>query len=262
MGDNMRLTEVMTIVRNDEIAEDIFDLVITGENTKIMNQPGQFVNIKVNEVSEPILRRPISICEIDKANNKFRMIYRTEGKGTKLLSQKQKGDKIDILGPLGTGFPEFDVKENETALLVGGGIGVPPLYELAKRLHKKGIKVVTVLGFAGKKNVFFEEEFRSHSEVYVATVDGSYGSKGYVTDIIENNNIDFDVIYACGPTPMLKALDLKYKSDKRGYLSFEERMACGIGACYACVCKTNNGGYSRVCKEGPVFSLGEVKYDE
>lgn len=254
----MRKVEKMSIVSQTQIAKNVFELVLTGELVQTMLQAGQFVNIKVNEVAYPILRRPISICEINHELKQFTVIYRAEGEGTKLLSAKQPGEVIDILGPLGTGFDIQEIKESETVVLVGGGIGVPPMYEMAKRLSSLNIKVISVLGFASKADVFYEEKFASFGDVFVATMDGSHGFKGHVLELIEANGIEFDWIFGCGPKVMLKGIDEKYGQTKQGYLSYEERMACGIGACYACVCKLNNGKMARVCKEGPVFKLGEV----
>ena len=189
------------------------------------------------------------------------MIYRAEGKGTTLLSKKKTGDKLDILGPLGHGFPVNEAKQGETALLVGGGIGVPPLYELSQQLVNHGVKVVHVLGFQSENAVFYEKEFASLGKTYVATVDGSYGHKGFVTNVIDSKGIAFDRLYSCGPTPMLSTLAHEYKH-KKVYLSLEERMGCGIGACFACVCHTadnpNGHTYKKVCSDGPVFKAGEV----
>ena len=230
-GSFMRKVQNMTIVSQQSIAKNIYELVLSGDLVQAMLQPGQFVNIKINEVAYPLLRRPISICDIDHERNQFTVIYRAEGEGTTLLSQKQAGETVDILGPLGTGFDIEEVKANETVVLVGGGIGVPPMYEMAKRLHEKGHSVIAVLGFASACDVFYEEEFKAYADVHIATMDGSHG---------------------------FKAIDEQFGQTKKGYLSFEDRMACGIGACYACVCQLNNGKMARVCKEGPVFKLGEV----
>ena len=258
----MRKLEKMAIVRQTEIATSVFELVLTGNLVSTMLQAGQFVNIKINEVSEPLLRRPISICNIDYKNLELTVIYRTEGNGTTLLSQKKCGEFVDILGPLGTGFDLSEVTKNQTVLLVGGGIGVPPMYETAKRLSESGINVISVLGFRSSSDVFYEEKFKTYGDVYVATMDGTHGFEGNVVELIQSQNLDFDVLFACGPKVMLRALDETFKDSKQGYLSFEERMACGIGACYACVCDLNNGKMARVCKEGPVFKLGEVSYHE
>lgn len=251
--------ENMTVVKQQEIAHSIFELTLKGELVSEMKQPGQFVHLKVSNSFEPLLRRPISICNIDQEEKQFTMIYRAEGRGTKLLSMKAAGERIDVLGPLGNGFPVEEAVPGETALLVGGGIGVPPLYELSQRLTTRGVKVVHVLGFQSKDVAFYEEKFASLGETYIATVDGSLGTKGFVTDVIEGENINFDLLYSCGPTPMLKALENNY-NDKKLFLSLEERMACGIGACFACVCKTSKEGtgYKKVCSDGPVFRSGEV----
>lgn len=254
----MRKIESMTIISQKLIAKNIYELVLSGNLVKGMLQAGQFVNIKVNEVAYPLLRRPISICEINHELNQFTVIYRAEGEGTKLLSQKRAGEQVDILGPLGTGFDIEEVATSETVLLVGGGIGVPPMYEMAKRLHEKGNKVIAVLGFASTCDVFYEEEFKAYADVYIATMDGSHGFKGNVVELMNEKQLDFDWIYGCGPKVMLKAINEQFGQTKKGYLSFEERMACGIGACYACVCQLNSGKMVRVCKEGPVFKLGEV----
>ena len=258
----MRKIEKMMIVSQKEIASHVFELVLKGDLVQTMLQAGQFVNIKINEVSDPILRRPISICEINQTLSQLTVIYRTEGVGTTLLSQKKCGEFVDILGPLGTGFDLTEIKDNTTVLLVGGGIGVPPMYETAKRLSAQGKKVIAVLGFKRAVDVFYEEKFKHFAKVYIATVDGSHGFKGNVLELIQHEELNFDFILACGPKVMLRALDEAFKGEKQGYLSFEERMACGIGACYACVCRLNTGRLARVCKEGPVFKLGEVSYDE
>ncbi|MDQ0270304.1 dihydroorotate dehydrogenase electron transfer subunit [Cytobacillus purgationiresistens] len=253
--------EMCEVISQSQIASHIYKLTLRGGLVHEMDEPGQFVHLKIAEQMDPILRRPISIAEIDHKHSEFTMIYRAEGKGTKLLANKKQGDVIDVLGPLGHGFPIAATEKGETALLVGGGIGVPPLFELSKQLVKKGVKVVHVLGFQASEAVFYEKEFTTLGTTYVATVDGSYGSKGFVTDIIGDNKLSFDVLYTCGPTPMLKALEQKY-IDKEVYLSLEERMGCGIGACFACVCHTGDDpqghSYKKVCSDGPVFRAGEV----
>jgi dihydroorotate dehydrogenase electron transfer subunit len=189
------------------------------------------------------------------------MIYRAEGKGTTLLSKKVPGQLVDVLGPLGHGFPVEEAPVGGTALLVGGGIGVPPLYELSKQLTARSVRPIHVLGFASEADVIYREAFAKLGDTYVATVDGSCGEKGFVTDVIDKRGLAFDVLYACGPTGMLKALDSKFRGVK-GFLSLEERMGCGIGACYACVCKVQDdptgSDYRKVCSDGPVFPIGEV----
>lgn len=255
----MKLTEDMLVMKNEEIAPGIYELVLKGENVRLMKEAGQFVNIQL-EGKGLVLRRPFSICEINLPEKEFKVIYRVQGEGTGYLAGIEAGERLNVFGPLGMGFPEPALKEGETALLIGGGIGTPPLYELARRLHGRGNKVITVLGFQDKDGVFYEGEFSQFSEVHVATMDGSYGYKGNVLELIGHLQLDFDVLYACGPMAMLKAIQEAYAKEKRGYISLEERMACGIGACYGCVC--DKGGelpyQKRVCKEGPVFALNEV----
>lgn len=254
----MKKTSKMLILSQKELAKNIFEITLRGDLSEYKTA-GQFVNIKINDDPYPTLRRPISICDIDFKNNILTLIYRAEGLGTKALSKKQIGEKLDILGPLGTGFNYSKVKKNEIVLLIGGGVGIPPLYELAKKLHSKDIKIITILGFSSKDVIFYEENFKKLSNVlYISTIDGSYGFKGNVLEVIDNYNIDFDWIFSCGPKPMLKWIDEKYSSTKRGFISLEERMACGIGACYACVCNSKDGKSKRVCKDGPVFKLGEI----
>lgn len=254
----MGKVQKMQVVSHKEIAKQIYELILSGDLVQTMWQAGQFVNVKVTEVNEPLLRRPISICNLNHELNQLTLIYRAEGYGTKLLATKQMGDVVNILGPLGSGYDLSKVNSQATALLVGGGIGVPPMYELAKKLAANGNKVVAVLGFRSHEEVFYEEAFKVYAEVHITTVDGSHGFKGNVLEVVETKKLDFDWIFGCGPTVMLKAIDKRYGKTKKGYLSFEERMACGIGACYACVCQLNNGKVARVCKEGPVFKLGEV----
>ena len=255
----MKLTEDMLVIKNQELAPGIYELVLRGENVRLMKEAGQFVNVQL-EGKGFVLRRPFSICEINSPEKEFKIIFRVQGEGTEHLAGIEAGERLNIFGPLGKGFPESALAEGETALLIGGGIGTPPLYELARRLHDRGNRVITVLGFQDRDGVFYEEEFSRYSEVHIATMDGSYGYKGNVLELIEDLGLDFDILYACGPMAMLKAIQEAYGKDKRGYISLEERMACGIGACYGCVCdKEGDSPYQkRVCKEGPVFGLNEV----
>ena len=209
----------------------------------------------------PLLRRPISIASIDKDERTFTIIYRSQGRGTSLLAVKTAGEEVDVLGPLGNGFPVSEARQGETAILVGGGIGVPPMFELAKQLAQNGVSVISVLGFQCANVVFYEKELARFGEVYVATVDGSYGKKGFVTDILAEFDFLADYVFACGPTPMLRAIQ-SGKFGSKTYLSLEERMGCGIGACFACVCHTkadpHGFSYKKVCSDGPVFEAGEV----
>ncbi|MBW8348605.1 dihydroorotate dehydrogenase electron transfer subunit [Bacillus sp. IITD106] len=253
--------EKMLVVSHSQIAKDIFELTLEGNLVKVMNEPGQFVHIRTNPGLDPLLRRPISIASIEKEKNQFTVIYRAEGKGTKLLSMNVEGSQIDVLGPLGNGFPIDEIQPGETALLVGGGIGVPPLYELAKQLNNQGTKTIHVLGFETAEKAFYEEKFSELGETFIATVDGSHGTRGFVTNVIDEKEINFDVLYSCGPTPMLRALEERYHS-RKAYLSLEQRMGCGIGACFACVCHLaddpSGSKYVKICSDGPVFPIGKV----
>ncbi|AYC29184.1 dihydroorotate dehydrogenase electron transfer subunit [Paenisporosarcina cavernae] len=252
--------ERMQIVRHKQLAENIFELTCIGQLVSEMKEPGQFVHVRVSDSYEPLLRRPISIASIDRETLEFTMIYRADGRGTTLLSRKQVGEELDVLGPLGHGFPLHHDEKGSTVLLVGGGIGVPPLYELSKRLNENGIQTIHVLGFLTESVVFYEEKFRALGETIVCTIDGSRGTKGFVTDAIEVLPANFQTYYACGPTPMLRALQHQMPTIP-GFLSFEERMGCGIGACFACVCKTESlpdKEYVKICSDGPVFPAGVI----
>lgn len=253
----MRKQEKMSIVSQQRIARDVFEIVLKGDLISTMLQAGQFVNVKTGD-GGLILRRPISICSIDYEKSELTLIYRACGAGTKELSQKISGEYVDILGPLGTGFDIDKIQADETVMLVGGGIGVPPMYETARRLSDRGNKVIVVLGFASKADVFYEEKFRKLTDVYVATMDGSYGFGGHVVQLIQAKELEFDWILGCGPHVMLHSIANEYGGLKKGFLSFEERMACGIGACYACICEMKDGSRTRVCKEGPVYDMSEV----
>jgi len=234
------------IISNKKIAKDVYEMVLEG-NTSYIRRPGQFINI---ELEGFYLRRPISICEY--TENTIRIIYKIVGEGTQELSTLKPGRVLDILTGLGNGF---DISKSQKPLLIGGGVGTPPMYELCKQLIKQGKKPIVVLGFNSKEDVFYEEEFKNlGAEVHISTADGSYGTKGFVTDIIKDL-INYDYYYACGPKNMLKAVyDL---IEKDGELSFEERMGCGFGACMGCSCKTKSGS-KRVCLNGPVFNKEEV----
>ena len=315
-----------SVVENTLIADNIFKLVLEDSFPHDEFKPGKFLHVKCSKGLDPLLRRPMSICDISDDERYLTVLYRKEGRGTTLLSEYQAGEKIDILAPLGNNFElpsEYENGENSTGdlqkqcltkkvLLIGGGIGVPPLYYLGRKLKAAGHSIVSILGFNAAKDVFYENEFKSLGEVFVTTVDGSYGMKGFVTDAlagIENAEIEdcgpssrtahnrtssrlrrtndrsvlqvhedheddenaeiedcepsYDVMYSCGPKSMLKALQSRISSDKLAYMSLEERMGCGVGACLACVCNYNEGferdkNYSRVCTEGPVYKLHEI----
>lgn len=245
--------ETCLIMRNDKIAKDTYRMQLQGKIAQDM-KPGQFVNIKVDGY---MLRRPISICSIE-SKNEFVIVYKVVGDGTKVLSELSARRMLDVFGPLGSSYPIHE--ELEEVLLIGGGVGVPPLYELAKQYRAIDKKVNVVLGFNDAASVFYVNEFeRLGARVVVATMDGSYGVKGTVMDAIKEKGITCDFTYSCGPIPMLKAVESAYT---KGYMSFESRMACGIGACMACVAKDKKeeNMYHRICKEGPVFPIGKVEY--
>lgn len=256
----MILQDRMKICKTRQIANNIIEMVLEGSLVKEIASPGQFVHIRVTDTFEPLLRRPISIASYDKKHEQLTLIFRAEGKGTQLLAAKAVGDTLNVLGPLGNGFSADHSESGETALLIGGGIGVPPLYQLSKELTAKGVKCVHVLGFQTATAVFYEEEFAALGETRIVTADGSAGESGFVTDSLARNPVDFTTYYTCGPTPMLHAVQQAFQEQK-GFLSFEQRMGCGIGACFACVCETQQGqaaAYVKVCSDGPVFPAGVV----
>ena len=251
-----REKERAVVVSQEKIATDIYSLWFC-EEAKKKKKAGQFISMYTND-SGKLLPRPISICEIDKENKQLRVVYRVTGEntGTEQFSKLVSGDEIEILGPLGNGFP---LKEKK-AFLIGGGIGIPPMLELAKQLDAEKQIVV---GY--RDELFLTEELSENGEVYVATEDGSAGTKGNVLDAIRENGLTADIIYACGPTPMLRALKTYAEENNiECYISMEERMACGIGACLACVCKSKEKDHhtnvhnKRICKDGPVFLATEV----
>lgn len=240
------------IISNQKIARDTYRMEIQAGMVKDM-KPGQFVNIKVEGY---MLRRPISICSIE--DHSFVIIYKVVGDGTRKLSTMRTQSLLDLFGPLGSSYPIHE--ELKEVLLIGGGVGVPPLYETAKQYRKLNKDVYVALGFQDAQSVFYVNEFeRLGAHVVVATMDGSMGVQGTVMDAIQRANITCDFIYSCGPRPMLKAVEAAYT---KGYMSFESRMACGIGACMACVAKDKKeeNMYHRICKEGPVFPIGKVEY--
>ena len=239
---------IYKVIANTPLTREVYRMVLEGD-TQWIKRPGQFVNIELEGL---YLRRPISICDWD--DKTITIIYKVVGKGTEQMSRMQAGVELDVLTGLGNGFNP-DV-ENHKPLLVGGGVGVPPLYNLAKTLIADGRKVSVVLGFNTASEVFYADEFKAlGADVYVSTADGSMGVKGFVTDAIREAAIDFDYFYSCGPLPMLKALC--GCTDVKGELSFEERMGCGFGACMGCSCKTLTGN-KRICKEGPVMRREEI----
>lgn len=241
---------IFEISENIPLTKSVYKMTLLGDTSDI-TKPGQFVNIKLDGL---FLRRPISVNDVE--GDKLTLIYKVVGKGTEQMSNMVCGETLDILTGLGNGY---DIsKSGKTPLLIGGGVGVPPLYMLAKRLIEKGEDVSVILGFNTKDEIFYEDEFKAlGAKVYVTTVDGSYGIKGFVTTAMEA--LDYTYTYTCGPEPMLKAV---YKMSKTsGEYSFEERMGCGFGACMGCSCKTLYGN-KRICKDGPVLVKEEIIWEK
>ncbi len=237
---------IFTIVKNEPLTKDVFKMELSGDTSDI-TASGQFVNIKLDGL---FLRRPISVY--DYSEGTLVIIYKVVGEGTEVMSGYKEGDKLDILTGLGNGYALE--MSGEKPLLIGGGVGVPPLYNLCKKLIAEGKKPSVIIGFNTKDEVFCEEDFKAlGAEVYVTTVDGSYGIRGFVTDALEN--VDYTYFFTCGPEPMLKAVYNATKTE--GQFSFEERMGCGFGACMGCSCKTKYGN-KRICKDGPVLKKEEI----
>ena len=244
------------VVSQEALAADIYSMWIEAPEIAAAAKPGQFFSVYTKDAGR-LLPRPISICETDKGRGRLRIVYRVAGAGTAEFSGYRAGDDIAVMGPLGNGFP----LKSKKAFLIGGGIGIPPMLELSKNLEcEKQI----VLGY--RDELFLNREFEPFGRVYVATEDGSAGTKGNVLDAIRENGLTADVIYACGPTPMLRALKAYAQERKiECWISLEERMACGIGACLACVCRSTDVDEhshvhnKRICKDGPVFSAQEVE---
>ena len=252
------------IIKKEEIIENIYKFSVKSEEIANVAKPGQFLEIKVSEDIEPLLRRPISIFNIDKENSLVEFIFQVRGRGTEILKSRRVGENLDILGPLGDGT--FSIKEYDNVAIIGGGIGTYPLYELAKELKGKAKKVTMYMGFRNKDLVTLEKEFADVvDELVITTDDGSYKQKGYAIDVLKENaeKEKIDVIFACGPTPMLKAVQA-FAAEKGIYseISLEERMGCGIGACLGCATKILEGDgfkYGHVCKDGPVFDTTRVE---
>lgn len=243
-----QLGEIQSV---ETIARDTVQLVFKNEWIASQATPGQFLHITAEGHT---LRRPISIADVDKNRVEITILFKVIGTGTEAIATYQPGMMLDVLGPLGNGFPEG---AERSVLLIGGGIGVPPLYYLGKKLYQSGVKVTSILGFQTKASVFYEEEFKALGTTYIVTDDGSYGTRGLVTDVISQVR-SFEKYYTCGPVPMLRAVQQTI-TEQPGYISLEERMGCGIGACYACVIPAHNDDeYAKVCKDGPVFVSSEV----
>lgn len=237
---------IYEIKSNIKLVESVYETVLLGD-TSSLRSPGQFINIKIDGL---FLRRPISVCDYDE--NSITIIYKVVGEGTQLMSEMQSGEKLDVLCGLGNGFDTS--KSGDNPVLIGGGVGVPPMYNLCKKLISEGKKVTVILGFNNADEIFYEDKFKAlGADVKVTTVDGSYGIKGYVTDALKDTNYTY--FYACGPMPMFKAIE--NTATTSGQYSFEERMGCGFGACMGCSCKTKYGN-KRICKDGPVLEREEI----
>ena len=240
--------QILRITGNVPAAESVYRMTLEGPELE-EQKPGQFVNIRLEGL---YLRRPISVC--DSEEGRLTLIYKTVGKGTERMSRMQPGETLDVLTGLGNGYDL--TRAGDRPLLLGGGVGVPPLYMLARKLREQGKAVTAVLGFNRRQEVFGEAEFRALGcGVTVTTADGSYGTKGFVTDALPEN---YSYFYTCGPEPMLKAV--YGKTVTSGQFSFEERMGCGFGACMGCSCKTITG-YKRICREGPVLEKEEILWN-
>lgn len=240
-----------TVLSNEKIADSIYLMVLDGD-TSAFTKPGQFLNIKLDGL---FLRRPISVCDYD--DDTITIIYKVVGEGTEKMAEMECGEQLDILTGLGNGFDTS--LSGDAPLLIGGGVGVPPMYGLCKKLVEEGKKVSVILGFNKESEIFYKEEFeRLGATVYITTVDGSVGTKGFVTDVMKE--LDYSFFYTCGPMPMFKAIEKTAKTS--GQYSFEERMGCGFGACMGCSCKTLTGGYKRICKDGPVMMREEILWTQ
>ena len=240
---------IFEISSNKKLTENVYEMILTGDTSDI-TACGQFINIKLDGL---YLRRPISVC--DKSDDTVTIVYKVVGVGTEQMSKMTKGEKLDVLTGLGNGYDL--TLSGDKPLLLGGGVGVPPLYMLAKKLKEQGKAVEVVLGFNTESEIFYEQQFKDLGcNVTVTTADGSYGVKGFVTDAYP---ADYSYFYTCGPEPMLKAI---YKTAKtEGQMSFEERLGCGFGACMGCSCKTITG-YKRICKDGPVMKKEEILWED
>ena len=240
---------IFTIIENAPLTRDVWRMRLRGD-TSAITAAGQFVNIQLDGL---FLRRPISVCDCE--GDVLTLIYKVVGKGTAQMAKMSAGESLDVLTGLGNGYDLSCAGEHP--LLIGGGVGVPPLYMLAKQLRARGLRVSVILGFNTKSEIFCREDFAALGcDVTVTTVDGSYGTKGFVTDAM---GADYSYFYTCGPEPMLKAV---YRASKTsGQMSFEERMGCGFGACMGCSCKTLTGN-KRICKEGPVMRKEEIIWED
>lgn len=238
------------VAENIPLTSQVYKMILSGD-TAACQKPGQFVNIRLRGF---YLRRPISVCDWD--DSTITLLYKVVGHGTEAMAKLKPGEELDVLTGLGNGYDTE--KSGNTPLLLGGGVGVPPMYALCKKLLREGKTPSVILGFNTREEIFYENEFSellagTEGKVYVATADGSYGTRGFVTDVMKN--LDYSYFYTCGPMPMFRAIENTAKTG--GQFSFEERMGCGFGACMGCSCKTKNGN-KRICKDGPVLEREEI----
>lgn len=253
--------EQAVVYAQQQIAAGIYDMWIE-TSLAVQACPGQFISVYTQDRST-LLPRPISICEVDKVNGRLRIVYRVAGKGTSEFSMYKSGDRIDVLGVLGNGFP-LDAAKGKRVFLMGGGIGIPPMLQLAKELDGMASKDI-IVGYRNDE-LFLIEDMKKYGVVHIATEDGSVGTKGNVMDVVREKELEADVIFACGPMPMLRAIK-GYAQEKgiAAYISLEERMACGVGACLGCVVKTREIDHhshvnnARICTDGPVYFASEVE---
>lgn len=255
--------EMMEIVKQRQLAPRIFEMTLKGELVQQMNTPGQFIHLRVPR-ADLLLRRPISINFIDQEAGICRIIYRVEGDGTKVFSEMAAGDMLDVMGPLGNGYDLSGLQAGDEVYVVGGGIGIPPMYQLSKELLKKGVTPIHFLGYASKEVAYYQDEFIELGDTRFATDDGTFGIHGNVGNLLLDAVAEGKpkAVFACGANGMLKAVESIFKGHDNVQLSLEARMACGMGACYACVCHLQDdetGTKSvKVCDEGPIFQAGKV----
>jgi len=249
------------VVSQEKIAENIYDLKLKTDIAK-MAKCGQFVGVYTKN-SKNLLPRPISLCEIDRDENILRLVYRVVGEGTSEFKNLRDGDFVDIMGSLGNGYPIEEARDRKV-ILIGGGIGVPPILQTSKELKGIAKEINIVMGYRNSE-IFLSKEFEKNGKLFIATDDGSVGTHGTVIDALKENNIEGDIIYACGPMPMLRGLKAYAKENNiKAYISLEEKMACGVGACLGCIVKTKNidshshVNNARICTDGPVFDAEDV----
>ena len=255
------------LLKKEQLTKDIFKFSVQAKEIVDISKPGNFIEIRVSDQTEPFLRRPISIYNLEKEEEILEFIFQVKGKGTKILMQKKQGDLIDIIGPLGYGT--FKTEGKKRIAIIGGGIGIFPLQQLAKQAKLSNIEIDTYLGFRNKEYVMLEDEFKKVSDnLIITTDDGTYGKNGFAINYLDESlkNSNYDAIYACGPLPMLRAVQkLSIKNNIEAQISLEEKMACGLGVCLGCAVKTSKSSeespmYLHVCKAGPVFNAKDVEF--